>query len=159
MFYSKYSLTAVVLILLLVSVSITACQSEVGSAQEPKRSSATLETAEVDVTAWSMTRTGSSGKVSIDFLCERSPFVGDFQQCSVQLKYLEQPRFADAIAIDGGMKAHGHGLPTVPVLLATIKKGRYKIDGLKYSMLGDWIVGFKVSFDGLTEQVIFDFII
>lgn len=159
MAHNKYSYALVGLISVL-SFMTTACQTE-KKAEINYDCSATevLKSGKVTATPWVMRQAGKSGDISIKFLCKASPFVGDFQECDIQLKYEGKPYFADAIAIDGGMKAHGHGLPTVPTLLPTAKKGHYTVEGLKYSMPGAWTVGFRVSINGVTEQVIFDFII
>ncbi|PID46492.1 MAG: hypothetical protein CSB47_03815 [Proteobacteria bacterium] len=108
---------------------------------------------------WEMSEKSQSGTLTIKFSCATSPFVGDFQQCDVRLKHNNKARFADAISIDGGMKAHGHGLPTAPLLSPTAEAGHYKLEGLKYSMPGAWTVGFLVKIDGQSEQVVFDFTI
>lgn len=145
-----------------LSVGLTACQSESIADADRKydcSSSATLAAAKANDKPWKMQKVGKTGQVAIDFSCTKGPFVGDFQQCNIELKYQDTPRFADAIAIDGGMKAHGHGLPTVPVLSPTAKAGHYKIEGLKYSMPGAWVVGFQVNVDDVTDQVVFDFTI
>lgn len=52
------------------------------------------------------------------------------------------------IRISGGMPAHGHGLPTSPkaVNLEHIAKDKvaFTIQGLKFQMWGDWVVGIKL---------------
>ena len=42
------------------------------------------------------------------------------------------------IVVDGGMPAHGHGLPTAPASTGEIEPGVYAIDGIKFSMAGHW---------------------
>ena len=153
--------------ILLLSCGLTACQSEAKPEQTEANSdkkydcsaSETLAAAKAGNKAWSMQKTAKSGNITIDFACARSPFVGDFQSCNIQLTHKGKGKFADEIAIDGGMEAHGHGLPTVPMLSPTAKAGFYNLEGLKYSMPGAWIVGFKVNIDGVTEQIVFDFTI
>lgn len=120
-------------------------------------SSETLAAAEKSLTPWQMASDSASGRIHIEFRCDSDPFVGDFQSCEIQLSQHGKATYADAISMEGGMKAHGHGLPTVPVLSPTAKKGHYRIDGLKYSMPGEWTVGFKVNMGGQWDTVIFDF--
>ncbi|MGE0501855.1 MAG: FixH family protein [Rhizobiaceae bacterium] len=43
-----------------------------------------------------------------------------------------------AIAVDGGMPQHGHGLPTAPAVAAYLGEGRYRIDGVRFNMAGWW---------------------
>ncbi len=45
-----------------------------------------------------------------------------------------------AIAVDGGMPQHGHGLPTSPRVTADLGMGRYRIEGMKFNMPGWWTV-------------------
>ena len=139
---------------------VSACQSEAQTDVKYDCSvSDTIAAAKSGAKDWSMQKASPSGTVVIDFSCTRSPFVGDFQKCYIQLKQNEEGKFADEIAIDGGMKAHGHGLPTVPTLSPGATAGYYEIEGLKYSMPGAWIVSFKVNIGGVTDQIIFDFTI
>ena len=143
-----------------MSFSLTACQSEAKpDSKYDCSASEALAVAKANDKSWSMQQTDKSGKTAINFTCDRMPFVGDFQKCHIQLNHKNKARYADAIAIDGGMKAHGHGLPTVPTLVSTSEVGYYKIEGLKYSMPGAWTVGFQVNVDDVTEQLVFDFTI
>jgi hypothetical protein len=43
-----------------------------------------------------------------------------------------------AIAIDGGMPQHGHGLPTAPQAGGHLGDGRYRIEGMRFNMSGWW---------------------
>lgn len=51
-----------------------------------------------------------------------------------------------AIAIDGGMPQHGHGLPTKPEVTADLGEGSHMIEGMKFNMDGWWTL--TVSIDG-----------
>lgn len=42
------------------------------------------------------------------------------------------------IHIDGGMPTHGHGLPSVPKVKVLPGQGNYMIEGMKFSMGGEW---------------------
>ena len=42
------------------------------------------------------------------------------------------------IHIDGGMPAHGHGLPSVPKVNVLSAEGRYIVEGMKFTMGGEW---------------------
>ncbi len=41
-------------------------------------------------------------------------------------------------AIDGGMPAHGHGLPTVPKVRSAGYDGAFLVEGLRFNMAGRW---------------------
>lgn len=49
------------------------------------------------------------------------------------------------IKIGGGMPQHGHGLPTAPQATASMVPGRYRIDGVRFNMAGNWILEIEVS--------------
>lgn len=49
-----------------------------------------------------------------------------------------------AISLSGGMPAHGHGLPTKPIITA-IGDGEYLVEGLKFSMMGSWELNFEIK--------------
>lgn len=49
------------------------------------------------------------------------------------------------ITIDGGMAAHGHGLPTAPEVVSEDPPGTYHIDGVKFSMIGEWQLRFTID--------------
>ncbi|MDB5917470.1 MAG: Auxin-binding protein [Massilia sp.] len=42
------------------------------------------------------------------------------------------------IGFDGGMPQHGHGFPTSPRVTGELGDGRYRLDGMKFSMSGWW---------------------
>ncbi len=55
------------------------------------------------------------------------------------------------IRVDGGMPAHGHGLPTQPVV-REIGEGNYLVEGLKFSMTGYWEMWFEIKAGGISEK-------
>ncbi len=59
------------------------------------------------------------------------------------------------ITVLGGMPAHGHGLPTTPQV-KSLGGGRYLVEGLKFHMPGDWVVGFRIKAGDLVDSVNFD---
>jgi len=59
------------------------------------------------------------------------------------------------IEIDGGMPRHGHGLPTEPEITHYLGDGRYRIDGLLFSMPGLWHLQFRVFDETGWDQVLF----
>jgi hypothetical protein len=50
-----------------------------------------------------------------------------------------------AIAVDGGMPQHGHGLPTKPRVTRALGNGDHLVEGMKFNMGGWWVVKFRVS--------------
>lgn len=59
-----------------------------------------------------------------------------------------QPVEGATITVDGGMPQHGHGLPTRPQVTADLGNGDYRVEGMKFQMLGWWEVKFNISADG-----------
>lgn len=49
------------------------------------------------------------------------------------------------ITVGGGMPAHQHGLPTAPRITEVIGPGRYRLDGMKFQMGGEWEVRFLID--------------
>lgn len=62
------------------------------------------------------------------------------------------------IFISGGMRAHGHGLPTAPQAVE-VGGGEYVIKGLKFSMTGNWELSFSVTHESGAEQLITEFLV
>jgi hypothetical protein len=60
------------------------------------------------------------------------------------------------ILVDGGMPQHGHGLPTNPQVTEDLGGGDYRVEGMKFQMLGWWEVRFNISVDGQSDNVTFN---
>lgn len=63
------------------------------------------------------------------------------------------------IAVDGGMPEHNHGLPTAPAATENLGGGRYRVEGVKFSMGGWWELRFAI--DGATgaDNVTFNLVL
>ena len=61
-----------------------------------------------------------------------------------------------AVAIDGGMPQHGHGLPTRPRVTRDLGNGDHLVDGMKFNMGGWWVVKFRVAAPAGTDSVTFN---
>lgn len=68
-----------------------------------------------------------------------------------------QPVTDAAITVDGGMPAHGHGLPTEPQVTQNLGGGDYLVEGLKFHMQGQWVVTFAISAGDREDSVTFEF--
>lgn len=60
------------------------------------------------------------------------------------------------ITVDGGMPAHGHGLPTRPQVTGYLGNGDYLVEGMKFQMTGYWVVVFTIQANGQTDSVTFE---
>ena len=60
------------------------------------------------------------------------------------------------VIVDGGMPAHGHGLPTVPAATGEAEPGVYLIDGIKFSMVGHWKFDVTIKAEAGEDTVSFN---
>jgi len=58
------------------------------------------------------------------------------------------------VSVDGGMPAHGHGLPTAPQV-KSLGEGRYLLEGIKFQMPGQWVVTLHIVSGGAADSVTF----
>ena len=63
------------------------------------------------------------------------------------------------IGFDGGMPEHGHGFPTSPRVTAELGEGRYRLDGVKFSMSGWWEMKLTINTPLGTDKVIFNTVV
>jgi len=63
------------------------------------------------------------------------------------------------IQVDGGMPAHGHNLSTRPVVVETSMPGKYRIDGMKFTMPGEWVVRLHIDSGLETDTAEFIFMV
>ena len=61
-----------------------------------------------------------------------------------------------ALAIDGGMPEHAHGLPTRPRVSRSLGGGMYEIEGLRFSMGGWWELKLAIDSPAGTDSVTFN---
>ena len=59
------------------------------------------------------------------------------------------------IGVEVTMPEHGHGMPTTPAVAKNHGDGTYQVDGLKFSMPGWWVLGFKIRAGGKSDVVTF----
>jgi hypothetical protein len=60
------------------------------------------------------------------------------------------------LTVVGDMPEHGHGLPTQPEVTKIGAEGLYRVDGMKFTMPGWWIVTISVMADGRHDNVSFN---
>lgn len=106
--------------------------------------------------SWKLQQISKNGNYQATLACSTVPVTGPFQECSLQLHNATDLESL-IIAVDGGMPAHGHGLPTAPQAVATGQPGEYRIEGLKYSMPGEWLLGFLLDNAGQQDKIVFRF--
>lgn len=84
-------------------------------------------------------------RVTLSCPCQAIP-LNSIHSWNIRLSHEDGSPISDAtIKIAGGMPGHGHGFPTRPVVVATSEQGLYKLNGLKFSMLGQWLIELSVN--------------
>ena len=63
------------------------------------------------------------------------------------------------VTVGGGMPMHGHGLPSQPQVTEYLGDGRYQIEGLKFNMLGKWVLEFEIITKQAADTVRFEFLL
>lgn len=59
------------------------------------------------------------------------------------------------IYIHGGMPAHRHGFPTKPRVQKYLGNGDYLIEGVKFSMIGEWEMRINIKEPGQRDRAVF----
>ncbi len=60
------------------------------------------------------------------------------------------------ISLDGDMPEHGHGMPTQPEVTGDLGKGKYLVEGIKFSMPGWWVMKFNIKAGDREDSVTFN---
>jgi hypothetical protein len=68
----------------------------------------------------------------------------------------EQPVNNAKISVVGDMPEHGHGLPTNPEVTKDAGAGAYRVDGMKFSMPGWWVITFNIKAGEMQDSVSFN---
>ncbi|UVK36502.1 FixH family protein [Mesorhizobium sp. AR10] len=85
---------------------------------------------------------------------------GELQSWLLTLKTVKgAPVEGAAITVSGGMPQHNHGLPTSPQATDYLGDGRYRIDGLKFTMSGWWQLRFAISAAAGSDTVVFNVVL
>jgi hypothetical protein len=61
--------------------------------------------------------------------------------------------------VDGGMPQHGHGLPTKPRVSSELESGTYRLDGMKFSMTGWWVIKLHIQGPEGADTVTFNTVV
>ncbi|MEO1202910.1 MAG: cytochrome c peroxidase [Pseudomonadota bacterium] len=82
--------------------------------------------------------------------------IGEFQRWVLSLEAADgTPVERARMLIDGGMPSHGHGLPTQPRVTEYLGGGRYLIEGVRFNMLGEWVLAFALELPDGRDYVAF----
>lgn len=64
-----------------------------------------------------------------------------------------------AVAVDGGMPQHGHGLPTSPQVTSHLGAGRYRVEEVRFNMSGWWEFSFRITSPAGDDEVTFNLVL
>jgi hypothetical protein len=101
---------------------------------------------------WQTSQQSEQRNYKIILECQQAPYVGVFQNCGLKLYHQGENIENAEIIIAGGMPQHHHGLPTSPKIEWSGDSGQYKIQGLKFSMPGNWVLNFYIDSKGLGKD-------
>lgn len=59
-------------------------------------------------------------------------------------------------SVGGGMAAHGHGLPSQPIVTQYLGDGKYLVEGVLFNMAGDWTLMVAIRKDTFTDKAQFN---
>jgi hypothetical protein len=84
--------------------------------------------------------------------------IGKAQAWTIAIETADgKPVALEAISLDGGMPAHGHGLPTAPEVTRALGNGRFAVENMLFSMPGWWVVKIHVDTTAGTDTATFNF--
>ena len=110
----------------------------------------------------SLNRASDHGVFRIAVQSTRAPIpLFRVHQWSLRITDLSgRPVSGAAVAINGGMPEHHHGLPTAPRATSMETAGDYVINGVKFSMPGWWILRLAVQApDGRADTITFNLLL
>lgn len=94
---------------------------------------------------WTKSIVSANQHYSIQLNCKHSPTANAFQACALLIDADGKPLNALNLKMDGGMPMHNHGLPTSPEVKWNKVSEHYDIEGLKFSMPGDWVLNVYID--------------
>ncbi|MCX7304684.1 MAG: FixH family protein [Hyphomicrobiales bacterium] len=109
----------------------------------------------------SRTRTSANGLYVAAIEPEAGgPKLGELENWILTVKTAAGKPVDDAaITVGGGMPDHNHGLPTAPLMTGHLGDGRYRIEGVKFSMSGWWELRFDISSPAGSDTAIFNLVL
>jgi len=121
----------------------------------------TTNTADQAVPALSTPRKSNRGVFTISVTSDLNPVViNQFHQWTVHVETADGQPVEDAvIELSGGMPAHDHEMPSVPVVTQNMGKGDYLVEGMTFHMPGLWQMMLYITSGSTSDTVILDLIV
>jgi hypothetical protein len=97
-----------------------------------------------------------SGYFRVSFESELDPIViNRIHTWTFQVTTPEgEPVLGAQMTATGGMPEHNHGLPTDPQMTAELGDGRYRFEGFRFHMNGDWELFVTIDVAGRRDTVV-----
>lgn len=91
--------------------------------------------------------TSRSGQIQLSWSSDIQPLaINRMHGWTIRLTSAAGQAIEDArISVTGGMPLHNHGLPSSPRMTEYLGDGLYRIEGMRFHMLGDWQLTFNVE--------------
>jgi len=109
----------------------------------------------------STTRLSTHGTYKVGYVSRRDPIpLNQIHNWTIHVETAGgRPVEHAAIAVDGDMPQHIHGLPTRPEVAKELGNGDYLVEGLKFHMSGWWVVDFQIDAGGQRDVVRFNLVL
>lgn len=110
-----------------------------------------------DAAEYATERSSSQGSFRVAYRTEGPVPVGRLHSWTLRVTRPDGLPVTDAaIAVDGDMPEHRHGLPTRPRVTRHLGNGEYLVEGVKFQMGGWWVMDFDITAAGQTERARFN---
>jgi len=98
-----------------------------------------------------------AGKFSLSIYPQAGRYqIGNYHSWIIQVKDNKSKTVSDAqLSFSGGMIGHGHGMPSEPSI-KPLGEGKYLMEGVLFSMAGEWTFYFLVQTPDLQDRARFD---
>jgi len=84
------------------------------------------------------------------------PIIGDYHNWIIEVTDENENGIENAqFSFGGGMAAHGHGLPSKPVVTSYLGEGKYLIEGMLFNMSGEWTLAVAIRKDNFIDKTQF----
>jgi cytochrome c5 len=94
----------------------------------------------------------TSGQLCVDIVLAGPPRMGSYASWDVKVTGKDGRPAEVSLSVRGGMPAHGHGLPSKPVV-RRVGPGAFTVEGLMFNMPGEWVVQFDLHTNGATSDM------
>lgn len=104
-----------------------------------------------------VTQTSENGLYKTSLFSNESPIpIGKIHSWTLHLETNDGIPVENAkVFIFGGMPMHNHEFPTIPKVKEYLGNGDYRVEGVKFNMIGHWEMHFNIDRDGKSDRVVY----